>query len=178
MFQSKHPTQRGKLFVDRQVQGRLISRILIHWSVFFALTTMIGFFLNFLGGGGSATLWSAIRAQIPLAIVMLVLLPWFIHDSIRISNRFVGPIIRLRRFMRDLTNNDSCGELGFRTGDNWNELATEFNELRKQHILLRDALRVRNSGEQKEDKHAAWNGSNRHQVTENAPLPSRASMHS
>ena len=61
-----------------------------------------------------------------LGIVMLCLLPAFMLDTIRFSNRFVGPIARVRRHLRQLAtgNTEKCF---FRGDDFWSELAEEYN---------------------------------------------------
>jgi nitrogen fixation/metabolism regulation signal transduction histidine kinase len=63
-----------------------------------------------------------------MAIVMVSLFPAFMLDTIRFSNRFVGPIGRVRRYLRQLKDGqtDHCA---FRDDDFWSELAVEFNEV-------------------------------------------------
>lgn len=62
-----------------------------------------------------------------IGLIMLALFPAFALDTIRFSNRFVGPITRLRRYMRDLVAGDKVGKLAFRDNDFWTEVAEEFN---------------------------------------------------
>jgi len=59
---------------------------------------------------------------------MLALFPAFMLDTIRFSNRFVGPIARVRRHLRQLGegNTERCS---FRDNDFWSELANEFNSV-------------------------------------------------
>jgi hypothetical protein len=68
-----------------------------------------------------------------LGIVVLSLLPAFMLDSIRFSNRFVGPLARMRRAMRELSEYGNTEELRFRDGDFWADAASEFNEMRKHY---------------------------------------------
>ncbi len=62
-----------------------------------------------------------------IAIIMLALFPAFALDTIRFSNRFVGPIARLRRYMRELAAGEPINALTFRDNDFWGDVADEFN---------------------------------------------------
>ena len=60
------------------------------------------------------------------AIVMAALFPGFMLDTVRFSNRFVGPVGRLRRHLQQLSRGDTS-ECSFRGDDFWVEAAAEFN---------------------------------------------------
>lgn len=123
---------RKQTIVDSHVQGALIKRILIHWVVFFGVTIMLVAAMNTLGSdpslsfaeramsGSSGTLFL-------FAIVMLCLFPAFALDTIRFSNRFVGPITRVRRCLRELGTTGETERITFRDNDFWVEMAKEFN---------------------------------------------------
>ena len=64
-----------------------------------------------------------------VGVIMLALFPAFALDTIRFSNRFVGPIARLRRFMRELSEGKEIGTLAFRDNDFWADVADEFNSV-------------------------------------------------
>lgn len=64
-----------------------------------------------------------------VAVAMLVLFPAFALDSVRFSNRFVGPISRLRRGLRELAENKTTETIRFRDDDFWAEMADEFNKV-------------------------------------------------
>ena len=63
----------------------------------------------------------------PVVIVYLLLMPLVAVDMIRFSNRIVGPMLRLRRSMRQLARGQHVKPLAFRDNDMWRELANEFN---------------------------------------------------
>ena len=54
-------------------------------------------------------------------------LPMVVADVIRVSNRFAGPLVRLRRSMRALARGEHVEPIHFRKGDFWQEFAEEFN---------------------------------------------------
>ena len=63
----------------------------------------------------------------PAAIASFLLLPLVIMDVIRMSNRFVGPLLRLRRSMRALARGEDVEPIEFRDNDFWHDFADEFN---------------------------------------------------
>ncbi len=63
----------------------------------------------------------------PAAIASFLLLPLVIVDIIRISNRFVGPLLWLRRSMRALARGEYVEPIEFRGNDFWYDFADEFN---------------------------------------------------
>ena len=48
-------------------------------------------------------------------------------DTIRLSNRFAGPVSRLRNAMRKVADGGSYEPLKFRGNDFWTELADDYN---------------------------------------------------
>jgi hypothetical protein len=124
--------KRKQNYVDSHVQGALLRRICIHWVIFFGVAAVSIIMLQSLLGDPSQTLAQRIQVEVGefmlIGIVMLSLFPAFLLDTIRFSNRFVGPITRLRRFLRDLKNGKT-EKCAFRGSDFWNEMATEFNDI-------------------------------------------------
>jgi hypothetical protein len=124
---------RTRVFVDRQVQGALTRRVVVHWIAFGACLTVV---------------LAAMQAfQYPLAsldehlalfprrngltfLVLLLLMPAFMWDTVRLSHRFAGPVLRLRRMMKELAAGEDPGELHFRDGDFWRDLGDSFNGIR------------------------------------------------
>ena len=130
-------TRRQK-FIDSHVQGALCRRIFSHWCVFFAVSMLaIGGIQVLLGNPGEPLL-QRISEQFGqlffFAVVMASLLPAFMLDTVRFSNRFVGPFARLRRCMRELAQFDTTEEIHFRTDDFWSDAAGEFNYLRAKYL--------------------------------------------
>ena len=71
------------------------------------------------------TIWSLVS---PLFVSLMILLPLFIYSSFGLSNRFVGPVKRLRRVLRELAQGRPFSPVKFREGDYWQELAEELNQ--------------------------------------------------
>jgi len=86
-----------------------------------------------------------------VGLILICIFPAFLLDTIRFSNRFVGPVGRLRRYLRQLGNDHNTERLSFRGGDFWSEMAEEFNTVavlvedqQKEIERLKNALK--NSG--------------------------------
>jgi hypothetical protein len=132
---------RKRLFVDAPVQGSLLRRVITHWFVFaISLAVILGvvqFFQNPLAS------WSEQLAMFPRRhgltfVVLFLLLPAFLWDTMRVSHRFAGPVLRLRRMMRELAAGEDPGELRFRDGDFWMELGDYFNDIRSRLHIARE----------------------------------------
>lgn len=96
-----------------------------------------------------------------MGVVVLSLLPAFMLDVVRFSHRFVGPIARLRRGLRELSELGNTEEMRFREGDFWSQAADEFNALRRQYCHYRQLCEkhhlLQDSPESAEPDHAAAN---------------------
>lgn len=123
--------RRGKLFVDPQVQGALILRVILYWVVCLATITLMLLGWRILYGRPDAVFQTHLDEMWfqygPAMIASLVLLPLVTLDIVRLSNRFVGPLVRLRRAMRALARGEHVDPISFRDGDFWLEFAQEFN---------------------------------------------------
>jgi hypothetical protein len=126
------PSKRKNLFVDPKVQSALAIRLTLHWILFAAFVSVISisvkWFANpFQSIGG---LFSGfLSEQWPVLLTMGLLLPAFIYDSLKLSNRFAGPIIRFRKTMLTITETGTPRHLKFRKGDFWHDLANDFNDM-------------------------------------------------
>ena len=126
---------RSSKYVDTAVQGFLARRIVGHWCVFFGTSLFCLFGLEcFLGdpnlslGGRLASVASQYSFFI---ILMFAMIPVFVYDTIKVSNRFAGPIVRLRGEMKRLADGQAVGEVLFRDDDFWSDLSIEFNRVSK-----------------------------------------------
>lgn len=141
--------QRKQNYIDNHVQGALLRRICAHWLVFFFVSGVSVILLQALLGDPAKTLEQRLRLEtgefVFMALVMISLFPAFMLDTIRFSNRFVGPIFRVRRYLRQLQVGQT-NHCSFRNDDFWIEMAQEFNvvadlvESQKQEIERLQAL--------------------------------------
>lgn len=140
--------QRKQNFVDKHVQGALLRRIFVHWLIFFVVVTMSVVMLQAMLGNPAYSLMSRLKHEMGefvfMGVILLALFPAFMLDTIRFSNRFVGPIARLRRHLRQLGSGET-DRCQFRENDYWAEMASEFNdvaelvETQREEIETRDA---------------------------------------
>lgn len=124
--------QRSRLFVDRRLQGDIVKRILLHWLTFIAAGTALSMTLRFLTHP-TEPLGRQIGEMLgefgPYLAVLLALLPVFVLDTIKLTNRFAGPYVRFRQHVRALVERRSPGPLKFRDGDFWCETEEDLNKL-------------------------------------------------
>ncbi len=129
----KKKNKRSKqLFVDSHVQGTLARRVIFHFVMFIAVGAMIGLFLQFLGDPFKplkthiANFW---EQSGPYVIALACMIPVFIKDTISLTHRMAGPIVRLRGHVRALTRGDDVAPLKFRDGDFFDDLPAMFNQM-------------------------------------------------
>lgn len=123
--------RRSRSVIDFEVQVSLLKKIAVHW-VFFIAANAVALLVwtrlihNPLGTWGENL--AQFNAQfIPMLVVSLVLLPVFLLDAARLSNRFTGPVLRLRKTLADIVAGRSAEPIVFRQNDFWKSLATDFN---------------------------------------------------
>ena len=121
---------RKRFFVDYRVQGALVVRVVLYWLTCL-LTVMLLLFGWRMATGPIRPLNSQLRELWtlfkPVAVASLLLLPVVIFDLLRVSNRFAGPMFRLRKSLRELAQGKPVAAVQFRQGDFWQELADDFN---------------------------------------------------
>lgn len=122
--------KRQKLFVDAAVQGALIGRVIFYWVT--CLITITLMLLCWQIATGPARLFYTHMEELwfhngPALVASFLLLPMVIVDLLRLSNRFVGPLVRLRRGWSSLAQGEPVLPIHFRKGDYWQEFADHFN---------------------------------------------------
>ncbi len=129
-------SKRKRNYVDNHVQGALIRRVTLHWFCFFVVAGCSVLGMQLLLGDASQTFGERIaeksRDLCIYGVVILVLFPAFLFDTIKFSNRFAGPVSRLHQAMSELANTGETPDLIFRAGDFWADLAAEFNKIKDQ----------------------------------------------
>jgi hypothetical protein len=131
---SETKSLRKHLFVDPKVQGALVLRVVFYWVVCLITMALIMLCWRLLTNPEKILfmrlddMWFDYCQ--PALIASCLLLPMVLMDAIRFSNRFVGPLLRLRRSMRELARGENVKPIAFRDSDYWQELAEEFNAVR------------------------------------------------
>ncbi|MDH3718754.1 MAG: hypothetical protein OES79_11600 [Planctomycetota bacterium] len=131
-------TPRKRFFVDRKVQGALLVRTSLYWA--FCLAAIAIMLLIWRSLAAAEPFWMQFDEiwfrHAPIVIVSALLLPLLLIDVVRTSNRFAGPMFRLRRYMRDVAAGQDVTPIKFREHDYWAEFADEFNAM-VQHLNKR-----------------------------------------
>jgi hypothetical protein len=133
--------RRSIFFIDRKVQGALMARTTIYWM--FCLFSISLMLICWSAYTGPSRRFVDLAADVfhrygPGLIASLILLPIALMDVVRLSNRFVGPVMRLRGALKDLAQGRPVKPLNFRDDDFWRELAGDLNEVAAR-LSRRDA---------------------------------------
>ena len=121
---------RKRLLVDYRVQGALIARVLLYWVLCLVGVQIIRVILCGVSLILNLSLSDTWNLWISELLASLLFIPLVVCDLLRVTNRFVGPMYRLRREMHRLAQGEPTAPLAFRTGDMWNEFADAFNAVR------------------------------------------------
>ena len=134
--------ERHQLMVDERVQGALLWRAGFY-GIACALYFIVILIFAEVMSRQDVTFGEAILACAGEAIYwlpgLLLMVPLIAYDMLRQSNRFAGPIFRLRREMQRLIAGESENPLLFREEDYWAEMVEEFNQIRSELLELRKA---------------------------------------
>lgn len=131
--------KRSKFLVDPQVQWAIGRRVIQHWALFaFCLLTINATFLLLMTVNDPIEdpMNAAALSQLPVLTVLLVMLPIFVVDTVRLTNRFAGPMSRLRLAIGEMLTQPDIKPIKFRKGDFWMEMADDFNRLVEHHASL------------------------------------------
>lgn len=132
MSKASKSHKRFKLFIDRDVQGTIARRLLFHWCALafcmFIMTAVVHVLSSPLESA-EAQMNSYVQKHGQVFLVLLMLTPPFLWDSVKLSHRFAGPILRLRRAMEVTGSGEPAKHIKFRDGDFWMDLANNFNKV-------------------------------------------------
>lgn len=119
-------------FIDPEVQGALARRMAFHWLLYTAVTAALVVGLKWMSNPFIPFSDHAAQAWFmygPLLLVLVCLAPVFIFDALRLSNRFTGPVLRLKNATKQLAAGERPAKINLRQGDFWKELAEDFNRV-------------------------------------------------
>lgn len=132
-----HP--RKRLFVNRQIQGRLLARTALYWMLYHGVLWM-GMFLYRYAEHRGAVLAGApprpfsdlygqfVREHFSMWICAVAILPLVLWDLLKFSHRIVGPLVRFQRTIESLTAGKKVDEVRLRNGDLLFDLQATFNQ--------------------------------------------------
>lgn len=125
--------QRSRYLIDPKVQWSIAGMITFHWAVFLVCLVTISAMVQVMVAAGHHpfvnSLASAVRAHLPILGMMLLMLPIFLRDMLKMTNRFAGPMYRLRLSLSSLANQRPTSKIRFRSKDFWQEVADDFNTI-------------------------------------------------
>jgi hypothetical protein len=133
-------TKRTTLLVDRQVQGALLWRIIVYWQFLVVSISLVLLAWDYYHTPSTSLAQAVLNVHArygPVLFASLLLLPLIMFDVVRITNRIVGPVVRMRQALRDVADGLPAQPLNFRDNDLWRELGTEYN--RAAARIARDA---------------------------------------
>ena len=124
--------KRGRKYIDKQIQGALVRRMFRHWLLFILSVCAVAIILQFVINPFQVAeeKFAYMRYIITIfAIVSAVHVPIFAYESIKLSHRFVGPMVRFRAATRDVIEGRTPRPVKLRTDDFWQEFAVDFNKM-------------------------------------------------
>lgn len=135
----KFGNRRTKLYIDRKVQGAILRRLILHWGYFFAAALLTISVMHFFYTAPDRPQDSfvdyvrmALNQHMIMFVVLLTLIPIFLRDTLKLTHRFVGPIVRIRHALKELADGGMIEPIKFRKGDYWEELAEMMNTVAKR----------------------------------------------
>jgi hypothetical protein len=129
MSSANHRAKRKKLLTDK-VQVALMVRATSYW-LYCLLTLTLMTLCWRIANTEPQTFQSHVHALkrdfAPAAVSSLILLPIVLVDVLRFSNRFTGPMVRVRRMLKSMIEGDPVRPIAFREGDFWDDFALDIN---------------------------------------------------
>ena len=129
--------KRKKRIIDRDVQGALAKRIILHWFLFLAIAVLALPLWQLWSRGFAIESFSAMmirgwRETAPVFFVLIAMLPLFVIDTLTFSHRFAGPMYRFRQTIKRLAAGEDVSSIKLRKGDFWKGFADDFNAMLQQ----------------------------------------------
>ena len=124
--------RRNQNLIDREVQLALLRRMCCQWLLFVLanIVALIAWTVTTEQPMHSQyeTMLLVAQRLAPFVLVSLALAPVFFWDTLKLTNRFAGPIVRVRRALLQIADGKQPEEMEFRNGDYWRSLANDLNK--------------------------------------------------
>ena len=132
-----HP--RKCLFVNREIQGRLLARTALYWMLYHGVLWMAMFLYRYADHRGAVQAGAALRPfsdlygqfvneHFSMWICAIAILPIVLWDLLKFSHRIVGPLVPFQRAIEHLAAGEKVTEVRLRHGDLLFDLQTAFNQ--------------------------------------------------
>lgn len=136
---ASHVHPRKRLFVNRDIQGRLLARTGLYWILYHAVLWMAMFFFRYAEHRGAVMAGAEprlfgdlygqfVRENSSLWVCSFAILPIVLWDLLKFSHRVVGPLVRFQRVLENLTAGEKVADVRLRQGDLLSDLETAFNQ--------------------------------------------------
>ncbi len=123
---------RKRFYVDPAVQKGILVRFSVYWLATMLFVCLPLAFVRTLGGSGNTfftDLVLVLQQYWPILVTLTIALPFVLTDVLKFSNRFAGPIFRLKRSLEEFEQFGEAAPLQFRDDDYWKDLADGFNRM-------------------------------------------------
>ena len=131
MIRKPAPARRSRTLVDPEVQGGIVRKIAFHWGIFVVCNTLaLVIWMRLFeqpDAGWAVAFFDTLKRFLPFFVITMALVPAFCWDTLKLTNRFAGPIMRLRNALGDARAGRHVDPLHFRGNDFWSSLADDFN---------------------------------------------------
>src|SRR5216684_352017 len=129
--------KRTKILVNRRVQGRVVLRVLYLWAMYHLVLWHVMLFFRFIQysaerlTGGAARTFSDLFAEFfqnhySMIICGVIVLPYLVWDVLKLTHRFVGPLVQFQRRLALLARGEKVTDVRIRKGDFLGELQDSF----------------------------------------------------
>lgn len=121
--------QRKRIWTE-QFQTKLFLRIGLYWLIY-QLTVWNFLFVAQLVEEGPGDLWEQLGRfawqQYPTLLCFLIIVPVLAWDAVRFAHRLVGPVVRFRKTLQEMTAGKPVRPIRLRQGDFLTDLQDDFN---------------------------------------------------
>jgi hypothetical protein len=123
--------RRAQYFVDGDLQGTLLRRVALYWFLAIGTFAAALFATKLLWGAtqDSSLAKEILQLLLPACAISLLPLPLVFRDLLRVTHRFAGPMLRIRRGINELAETGKSLPITAREGDAWPECIADFNKL-------------------------------------------------
>jgi len=122
---------RKKIWVN-QYQTKLFIRIAMYWLIYQLAVWNFLFVWRVVQEGPGNPLeqyWGVFLDYYPTLIIFGVIVPILAWDAVRFTHRMVGPVVRFRRAMQEVSEGKLVRRIKLRPNDFLTDLQDDFNEM-------------------------------------------------